>query len=147
MGNRIEEFSVDHLKTINKDYLAALGLRDDWMEKATAFRMFGPCYSAFNGDDLVACAGVNILWPGVGEAWMVSTPNIFANKKFLHKSVKDILQRIINNHSLFRVQATVLFGFEKGRIWVERLGFKREGVMKKYDRDGNDYWLYAMVRE
>ena len=41
----------------------------------------GPAYSAFYGDILLACAGVRVMWEGVGEAWAIFSREIVNFKK------------------------------------------------------------------
>lgn len=45
-----------------------------------------------------------------------------------------------------RIQVTVLYNNLKACNWYKKLGFNKEGLMKKYDGE-NDYWLYAYIKD
>lgn len=144
MKTRIEQFKVDHLLSLDEKTRLRLGLVPEWVEKAYAYEKSGPCYTGFVDGEVIACAGVHLLWPGCGEAWAVVTPKVYDNPLFFHRAVKNLLQHIINKHKLYRVQATVLDGFARGMKWLEVLGFECEGLMRKYLND-EDHWRYARV--
>lgn len=122
-----------------------LGLLPGWVEKAKLFHDMGPCFSAFAGDELIASAGVTLLWGGVAEAWSVITPRVYKHGFAFHRAVKTMLSKIILEKKLYRIQASVISGFPQGAKWLESLGFQCEGFMKKYDSAKNDYFLYAKV--
>lgn len=142
---KVIPFKPEHLQSLDEDTFKRLGLIPDWFEKAKQFNGNGTCYSGFVDDELIACAGINILWPGVGEAWAVVTPRIYKHPLFFHKAIVHELNAIIKKHKLCRIQATVLNDFPKGKEWLERLGFEPEGIMRKYDTEGLDHARYAKV--
>lgn len=125
--------------------IGRLGLVPGWLENAKEFPTYGPCFSAFVDDEFVACSGVSIVWPGVGEAWSVITPLIYKYPLFFHKSVKTGLEKIIREKNLHRVQATVVEYFYQGEKWLKALGFLREGLLRRYDLEGNNHWIYGRV--
>ncbi len=45
-----------------------------------------------------------------------------------------------------RIQVTVLYDNLRACNWYKKLGFAKEGLMKKYDGE-NDYWLYAFIKD
>jgi len=142
---KVIPFKPEHLQSLDGETFSRLGLVPDWLKKAEHFNGNGTCFSGFADGQFVACAGISILWPGVGEAWAVITPNIYKHPLFFHKSIVQGLNTIIEKHNLYRVQATVLSGFEKGDEWIKRLGFEPEGIMRKYDAEGLDHTRYAKV--
>ena len=50
----------------------------------------GPSYTALLDNNVVAIAGVQIMFPGVGEGWVFGTELIYAHKFFFAKSVKCV---------------------------------------------------------
>lgn len=46
-----------------------------------------------------------------------------------------------------RTQVTIRKGFPFLLKWIEMLGFEREGLMRKFGPEGDDYYLYARVKE
>ena len=143
----VVSFKTEHIQMLDPVTLNKLGMVQGWVEKAEIFSKVGKCFSAFVNGELIACAGVNVLWPGTGEAWAIVTPRIYKNKLFFHKAVKNNLEDIIKTKCLKRVQAQILVGFTAGARWIESLGFELEGVLKKYDSMQNDYWMFARVED
>jgi len=45
-----------------------------------------------------------------------------------------------------RIQAVVRTDWLVAIRFIERLGFKREGLMKKFGPDGNDFYLYGRIK-
>ena len=98
------------------------------------------------GDDIIACGGVMILSEGVAEIWTLQSPLVEKHPIEFHKFMlqwRDIFQKKFN---LVRMQASVQADVEKHIKWIEMLGFKREGCMRKY-YGGKDYYMYARITE
>lgn len=89
---------------------------------------------------LVACGGVQPLWPGVGNAWMYVAPEARV------KSLVEMVISYLSQADFHRIQCIVQKDFSKGRRFVRWLGFHREAVLRKYTSDKKDVVLYAMVR-
>lgn len=96
---------------------------------------------AIEDNGLAACGGIQPLWEGVGNAWLMVKQDVKV------KSLVETVIRYIFESNYRRVQCVVQRDFSKGRRFVRWLGFRREGVLKEYTREGKDVVLYAMVRE
>lgn len=105
-----------------------------------------PAYTGLVNGEIIGCAGVQIQWPGVGEAWMMVSTLIEKYPLFVHRSVKKALIEIQEQYQLQRIQTTVLADFETAHKWVERLGFQCEGIMRKFGPDGSDHYRYALLK-
>jgi len=109
-----------------------------------------PAFTAIFEDKIVGVGGAIVLWDGVGEFWLMLTADckregVFGIMAF--QAIKDKVDDIIEKHKLRRAQCTVRVDFPKARKMVEAIGFKLEGLMKKYCPDGCDVWLYARITE
>ena len=62
------------------------------------------------------------------------------------KAVRTFLDDVSERESLRRVQATTHADFDRGRRFLEWLGFKNEGVLQGYGPDGSDHIIYARVK-
>jgi [ribosomal protein S5]-alanine N-acetyltransferase len=72
-------------------------------------------------------------------------PNYWG-KGIMLKSVKNILKFADASLNLVRVQATVIVDNDASIKLLERCGFEKEGLLKKYEIVGNeykDYYMYA----
>lgn len=104
----------------------------------------GPAYTLLDErGDIVAMAGVEIIWPGVGHAWAVMTGLIKKYPVALTKETRRYLEKIIKEHRLHRVQADVIEGFEQAECWIALLGFDYEGPLNRYGPNGDNFFRYA----
>jgi hypothetical protein len=149
MNYRIRNFHAgDAIKIINT------ALRDedqwikgtDWAKTAMTFEIMGPAYTLTDDTGVIlACAGVAIVRDGVGEAWTLFSSLI--GKRFIsvHRIVRREMERIMDIYGLMRIQAPSRAVSAISPRWLPLLGFKKEGLMKKYI-DGEDYYMFAVVR-
>jgi hypothetical protein len=105
----------------------------------------GNCYSATYGDEILFCGGVRVLWPGVGEAWVLCSAGIWRFARQLFRVSETIIGKVAAENNLERVQAHVRTSWDVAIRFVERLGFEREGLLRKFV-NGEDYYSYARVR-
>lgn len=66
-------------------------------------------------------------------------------KAWSHRVIRDVLDITENTHKLHRIESLILKGHEVSMKWAEKLKFKKEGLLRKYDSQKNDYWLYARI--
>ena len=104
-------------------------------------------WSAFSGGRCVAAGGIYEYWKGRGGAWMMVGSDVRGARMVpIHRKVEAA---IFEAHSLgmVRIETAVRCGFEAGVRWIEMLGFRREGVFRRYSPDGSDHYAYAKVLE
>jgi len=112
----------------------------------------GPAWTGRRISDgkILACAGVRILWPGCGEAWAIfCDPEVveYKYKKEAYVYILTYLKRVIEDYDLRRVQALVRADIPIAVKYIEQLGFEREGLLRKYGREGEDQYMYALILE
>jgi hypothetical protein len=104
----------------------------------------GPSITILKADAVVACIGVRILWNGVGDGWVLTSPLVHECPKLFMDMMKrgiDWLRR----HGYHRIGANVLQSFSESCRWIERLGFEFEGVAWALGPNGEDYYRYGRV--
>jgi hypothetical protein len=106
----------------------------------------GPSFTACVDEQPIGCAGVILLWPGVGSCWMLVTDELSTHGLWLTRTVKTFLREMIRVHRLHRLEATSVNG-DNGR-WLEVLGFtsERDGVARQYLTDRRNVVRYEWVR-
>ena len=109
------------------------------------FAISGPAFTMVDDTTPVMSAGVYILWPGVGEAWMHLSPWFYRHVKTAYRQVRERLCEIIVTSWLRRVQCPICAEMEPNMRFVEHLGFKIEGVMHRWGPDDKDYIMYSLV--
>jgi len=98
--------------------------------------------------EIVFCCGVHDFWPGVGEVWASFSP---LARRYPHtlQAIKWVLHELcFKKFNYRRIQAVV--GLDDNaaiRFDEKHLGFKKEGIMRRYGPHGEDRILYALLRE
>ena len=70
MGPILIPFAAEHLLAfVNRDSVT----REDWRLAVEKERR-GPAYTGIVGEIILGSAGIILMWPGVGAAWMVLSP-------------------------------------------------------------------------
>jgi hypothetical protein len=107
----------------------------------------GIVYSGIVDTQTIMIGGVCMVWDHVGFAWVMTSRLVNKYRIFFHKSCKEIIETGIRTFKLHRLETTIIEGHTVSKEWAERLGFKNETPhgMKRYDSDGNTYYLYAKI--
>lgn len=98
----------------------------------------GSAISVVSDDRMLASGGVFVRM-GIGTVWALFATDAGAHFLALHHAAL----RIIEAQRLRRIEATTETHFAQGSRWLELLGFRREGTMRKYGPAGEDHYLYA----
>lgn len=135
-------FKAQHLLAIASRNPFDDALIDDaWQKEAK-----GPGFTAIVNDKPLACAGVQIVRPGVGYAWTVFSHDITNYRLFVTRTIRHTLRNIIKGCNLHRVEALVAETQLGNRRWIESLGFEAEGVAHDYTSDRRNVVRYEWVR-
>jgi len=103
-----------------------------------------PSFSLFHDEKFILCGGAVIPWKGLGEVWMlVGTEPLKPHAKAMLKAGR-LAAKIIHDHfGIDRLQTPVVVDQPKWIRFAEACGFKKEGLMKAYGPDGNDYFMMS----
>jgi RimJ/RimL family protein N-acetyltransferase len=96
---------------------------------------------------IVFCCGVTDLWPGVGQVWALFSP---LARRYPHtlQAMKWVLRHFFEKRGYVRLQTMVAVDNEAAiRFDEKHLDFKREGIMRRFGRHGEDYILFALLKE
>jgi len=128
-------FRADHmLSFVNRDSSIL-----EEMRVATRKEVGGPAFTAIFDGNIIGCAGVMLLWPGVGEAWVAFDKNVEKHGVWMTRTVRYILRDIIKGCRLHRVEAVVLTENTRNLRGIRKLGFTRENnCARQYTRDKKD---------
>ena len=133
--NGVKEFG---LKILSNDHIRDL---------AQARESNGQCVTGVVNDKIVGCGGVDMIFEGVGEVWVMLTYEVDKYPIRVYEVIKEGLGKLINDNGLWRTEAWCRKGFAKGHTLFRHLGFKAEGIARKRSPDGIDSILYAIVRD
>jgi len=107
----------------------------------------GQCVTGVVNDEIVGCGGIDLLWEGVGEVWLMLSYEVNKYPIKTFEVIRDGLAKLIEDNGLWRVQAWCRKEFIQAHTLFQHLGFKVEGIAKKYAADGVDCFLYAKVKD
>lgn len=134
---------------LTREHLKALYGEEDVCDQAqNDLRIsHGMGFAAVSEGKLIGAAGIGMLWPNTGVAWTILSDEIKErHKKSLHKHVLRLFPAIVEKMGLERVQTAAVANGTTECAWLERLGFTRESLMRKY-LYGEDYVQYSWVKE
>lgn len=94
---------------------------------------------------ILFCAGLIKLWPGTGELWLICDVQVKNYVQEMYGYCKHLLEHTMDLMYLVRAQTKVQADWQTAIKFAERMGFEREGLLKKF-KDGADYFMYARVR-
>ena len=101
-------------------------------------------YTAYVGDTIIAIGGLNILWPTVGEVWIVGSPHIPEVRFSYMRATKFYLKYFKEKYKLRRTQAQIVEGYDMLINFAERLGFEYEGTLHNYCGGNLHNRMYAI---
>ncbi len=139
----VERFKPEHLQAL------ILQPAQEFARSSLADRSFGEAlaagdsYTAIMDGRVVACAGVQSMWEGRGDAWALIARDIGPDGMHeMHYAVK----RYLRASMLRRIEAACDATFLQAHRWLMLLGFRYEGPLAKYTPDGRDCLRFARVR-
>lgn len=142
-------FEPEHLKQIDLrpfDEQVIMG-SPDAMEIIQFQALSGLAYTGLDTNGkIIVIGGVTLVRPHVGGGWALTSELMTKHKTWVHRVVRDIVNATIKIHNLHRVEGLILEDHKISCRWVERLGFESEGVLRKYDSLGNNYYMYSRVK-
>jgi hypothetical protein len=135
-------FKAWHLMSImNRDGHSFL----EW-QHALDKEHLGPSYTAMIGDLIIGCAGVMLMWQGVGTCWVVLTKEAERYPVWFTRTIKRNLEDIIRAFKIHRLEAAVFADNKRNRKWIRTLGFKREArVVRGYTSTKQDIIRYERI--
>ncbi len=107
----------------------------------------GEFASAFTPQGMLGLGGVVPILPGVAEAWLAAAPLARRYPLALTQAAARFLDRAVARHRLRRLQAAVLAGHPTAHRWIGLLGFEKEAVLRRFGPAGQDFVLYARIRQ
>ena len=147
----IRKFVAEDMVFIIERGVKEFGLKaiadDHIRELAQAREDNDQCITGVVNDRIIGCGGIDIMWPGVGEVWVLLAYDIGIYSMAAYEVIQDGLKKLIEDNNLRRVQAWGRVGFDASHTLFRHLGFVPEGIARKYGYDGEDFILYALIKD
>ncbi|WP_230949701.1 GNAT family N-acetyltransferase [Burkholderia pseudomultivorans] len=101
-------------------------------------------WAIVEGGVTLGCGGLAEVWENRAQAWTLMSPALMSPRRF--RIVQRMVQGVLDDAPWRRIEMDVDTANTAGAAWIERLGFVREGVRRKYTVDGRDVVLFARVK-
>jgi hypothetical protein len=103
-------------------------------------RIPGPKWIAHaKGAGPVAAYGAMPMWPGVWSLYLFATPHFLRVAGAVTRHIRRVMMPSLALAGAHRAEARSSAHHVEAHAWLERLGARREGVLKGYGRDGEDF--------
>ncbi len=115
----------------------------------TASRSHGFAFTVLRADNTPAVAGgYELVAPGVWQSWMVGCDEGWSEQwRSITKVTLWLMERMFE-HGARRLQTNAMTSRVRTIEWFERsLGLQREGVFRQFGARGEDFAMFARVRE
>jgi RimJ/RimL family protein N-acetyltransferase len=146
--NQMIPFKASHGLEVMRAGCIELGVVEPseyMLEMLAAREDEGNSWTLIEFNKILACGGFDLLWKGVAEAWAFFTPAASAAPQFVVRSVVRTIKATAKEYNLHRIQAHVRTDLVPALDLAEWLGFKPEGINRKFTADGVDCIEFAMV--
>jgi len=101
-------------------------------------------FSIICDNKVLGIVGANHMRQGTAEVWICISKHISKYAKTFHKTVLDLIEWGVKKHNKYRLTIAVRVDSDRNYKWAEAIGFKAEGIMKKYDGK-KDFYLMARL--
>ena len=102
-------------------------------------------FTAIADNSFICSGGIVPMWHGVFEGWVIGSNKIWDHPIMAARTIRKGLDQLYQDNNIVRLQTAVRADFPMGVKFAKWLGFKNEGLMKKYDMEGKDFYRFARV--
>lgn len=134
------EFETSHIMDIETAFDFPVSARQAFDNKSEVIG-----YTLMDDGTVIVCGGVNMMWNGVGEGWLVMSKHAYDRPITVARYTDKLFETIMDDNAMWRVQASVHTNDAQSVKFAEWLGFENEGVMNKFGPDGTNYYRMARV--
>ena len=118
---------------------------DEVKDLLTTQAAMGGAVNAFLNKAPIAIFGFVSIWKGVAETWLVPDEKVRKIPVTLTKVGYKVMDIAKISMGLHRIQLTVRTTDKRAEKWAHAIGFKCDGVLRKYGVDGVDYLMMSRV--
>lgn len=135
-------FVLSHLRDSDREELVLT----QWGDNLSEIRHAPGAQYAVMRDGVPVCVfGVVPLFPGVGQAWLIGTDEIGKSGVEVAHACQKVVNTLLDCH-MHRIQAFSAGFYTQAHRWLERIGFHRESTLRKFGKEGSDFYVFAVTR-
>ena len=106
----------------------------------------GPAFSFYYEDKYLGSAGLNFIYEGVCQVWIITSKYVEEYPKEFITATLEQFQEWVEQDIFWRCSAIVPAHLPKFTEYVEMFEFEREGLARKIGPNKEDYYYYAWIR-
>jgi hypothetical protein len=128
---KFEPEDAEYICPIAVDEVLHLQL-DAWRKSAMANANAGPAYTGLLNGEIVTVAGVRLYYHNgkkVGWLWAAFSPKIIRHRKTLLRSLKVMLNILVEEFKIEMLYADSRIGFSASKRLLNHLGFSESGKL------------------
>jgi hypothetical protein len=131
----------------DQEILVSIAKGDQYKEELSALASRSLSRTFEVNGEVVAIFGIQQLWVGVGEAWLIPSVHLATFAKELCERVLMYFRGMDEKKMFTRLQTTVRSSDKKFRKFAELFGFTLECRMRCFEPDGTDAYMMGRVKE
>ncbi len=136
---------VDRIK-VDAEEVLVVARPDEIKDLLTTQAGMGGAVTAFLNMEPIAIFGFVSIWKGVAETWLVPDEKVRKIPVTLTRVGDKVMDIAMISMGLHRIQLTVRTTDKRAEKWAYAIGFKCDGVLRKYGVDGIDYLMMSRVK-
>lgn len=139
---KLIDFDPDHLNKLPVRDIDALFIREN---SATLMKRLpkGLTFTGTYDDQIFAMFGLVPYWKGCYECWLIPASDLDTHKMKMHRTSLRFFEYTAKILRANRYQCYVYSSNYPAIRWIEMMLFQREGLMKKFGPNQEDFLLYA----
>lgn len=143
------DFQFEHLELFDwrEDEYAMYNTGSDFVQALLSMEKNGECFTAMHDGRIVMIFGIIRMSEKTGYAFSIFSRHASGCKVLCAKTIRRMLVRMMDDMSLHRLTTWNMVANPHHGRWCEWLGFKKEGVLPRYDDQGRDYVQYGLVTD
>lgn len=109
------------------------------------YSKYGPVYMGIHKARCIGAAGILPLSQGVGQGWTFLNSDMYPFVTSWYREMKHRTEKIMDDLKLHRVHTFVLDNPVTTRM-IEALGYEREGLLRCYGANKENFFMYSKIR-
>lgn len=116
-----------------------------WLTMLEGMANLGYAFTGVKAGRPYCSFGIMKMWPGVAEMWLIPDANLAQVTHSFHRAARKFTDICMSELHLVRLQVTIHTQNVPADIWIRRMLFEEEGVLRGFGPDGSDYKMYSRL--
>lgn len=144
---KLVDFEFEHLALFDwrDDEAKMYNVGSEFVAALLNVEKNGEAYTAMHDGRILVIGGIIRQSKKTGYAFTMFSKHAEKSPIPAARLVQRMFKRMVEDMGLHRVTTYNLIDAVQHHKWCEWLGFRWEGVVEKYDDEGNDYYQYGLV--